>query len=244
MIKKYKGYIIVIGVLVVYFVFAFIFASRSKKMDSQYISIVIDGVSGWEYKNREWNTINDFTRIDETIKYKIYSYNNYYGDYTIKVTNNYLYGFDSDYNSLQYNGSILAYNSNIDVNVLSFDYLSADSGDIFILKDILDKYSIYNTSIKKVIIDLNNDNNDEYIYILNIYNDNNDSIFSGIYLYDNELKEIIKSNNSYSSVYNVAYILDLDKDNIFEIVISSNFYDNFSYSIYNFEDDNYTLFLM
>lgn len=241
-IKKNKVYFIVASVLLIYFIVVFVFALVSDKLDKEYANIIIDGTVSWEYKERKWNNVYEFDYLDDDTYYRVYSRSEYYGEYTLRVNNNTLYAFDSDYKSLQYNGSILGVYSNYDINVVQFNYEVVDDSDKQILSSVINNYSNYELRANKIYVDLNSDQVDEIIYVVNFYN-SDDIVFSGIYIYNDELRKVVVDNNMASFVYNVSYILDVDNDSSYEIVISLAYMGNTSYSVYKNEKDDYKLFL-
>ena len=242
-IKKHKKYVIAGSILLIYLVVMYFIAYRSDILDKQTADIIIDGINGWRYEDRQWNNIYDYEYLDDDNYFKVYSHNHYYGEYTLRVNNNSLYAFDTNYDSLQYEGSLMAYSSNYDINVFLFDYEMINDNDRLILNDIINSNLNYNMSANKVIVDLDNDESLETIYILNFYDDTDYVTFSGIYVYDEELEEVIVGEYLTSFEYNVCYILDIDEDNKYELVLSSLYYNNLNYSVYKDNGKGYELYL-
>ena len=242
--RKYKVYIIILLLLFIYFVVFSFLSGMVKEEDEKYANIVVDGIGIWEYKNREWNTILDSDFEESDSLYKIYSSNEYIGDYIVKINNSKLYAFDSKYNSLQYDGSIMGIESNYDINVISFDYSSVNGNDEIILDNITDKYSSYQAYAKKINIDIDNNEINDILYVIDYYNVD-DKLFSEIYLYSNniDLVPIIEYTGAYYNYYDVSYILDIDNDGICEVILSSDYYSNISYKIYKIKGKNVELFL-
>ena len=242
-LKRHKRYVTIFGILFIYLIVMVFIAYKLDILNKKYANIIIDGVASWEYKERKWNNIYEYDYLDDDTLYKVYSNNNYYGEYTLGVNNDTLYAFDSSYNSLQYTGSIMAYTSNYDIDVLLFDYVNIDDNDRLILNETINNNYGYNLQGKKILSDLDNDDINEILYIVNFYNNNN-IVFSGIYVYDDDsLKEIVNNDSLSEFIYNVEYILDVDNDDNYEVVISLLYEGNITYNVYKKSRGKYKLFL-
>lgn len=240
-IRKNKVYIIVIGILVIYLVVFRVVSLTLNEENSKYASIIVDGVNIWEYKESNWNIVSeeDFKKQGEQV-FDLYSSLEHFGDYTVKVNNRKLYAFDKNYKSLQYSDSILAINSNYDINVYFFDYSTINQNDQNILTGFIN--NSYVNEVKKVCLDVDNDDVEECFYVINYY-DNQEILFSEIYYYDGSLRKIIEDDGSRYSYYDIAYILDIDNDEYYELILSSSYFGNTSYKIYKLKRNDYKLFL-
>ena len=96
--------------------------------------------------------------------------------------------------------------------------------------------------VKKVCLDVDNDDVEECFYVINYY-DNQEILFSEIYYYDGSLRKIIEDDGSRYSYYDIAYILDIDNNEDYEIILSSSYFGNTSYKIYKLKRNDYKLFL-
>lgn len=238
-LRKNKKYVIIIALLIVYLIIFRIVSLSLNKENSKYASIVIDGINIWEYKNSTWNVVWEDEFVNDEI-YDLYSSTEFYGDYSVRVNNGKLYAFDSKYNSLKYNGSVMGINANYDIEVVPVGYYSVRDEDRNILSGYINNN--YNYDIKKFNADMDNDKEEEVIYVVE-YFDNSDSLFSEIYYYDGNVKEIIKNDGSRYNVYDVSYVVDINNDKKYELIISSNYLGNVSYKVYKLKEKNFSLFL-
>lgn len=241
-LKRKKAYVIVIFILIIYFIFVYVFASNSANENKKKASIIVNGISAWKYEKSEWQYIYNYKEINDKNKYKIYLSNNYIGNYKIVVNNSKIYAFDNDNNSLQYNGSIIAINSNYEINIKNPTYDIYTEEDDNILKSIMQDYNLYTFKNNKINLDINNDEKEETLYIVNCYN-SNELVFSGLYLYNDKLIEIIRSDDLNYVSYNIESLIDIDNDNKFELLISSNLNNIKSYKIYKGKGKKYIEYL-
>lgn len=235
-----KVYIIIIVSLILYLVIFRAVSLAMNRENSKYASIIVDGVNIWEYKESSWHTLTEDEFVEQEATYDLYSAIEYYGDYTIKVNNKKLYAFDSKYNSLQYKDSILAVNSNYDIVVYFFGYSEINDDDSNRLNSVIN--SSYSNNISKIAVDVNNDDKDEYFYVINYY-DSGEIVFTDIYYYDGKLKEIVKNEEARYMNYDIAYILDINDDGKYEIIISSRYFDNVTYKVYKLDGKEFKLYL-
>jgi len=240
-IRKNKVYIIVIGILVIYLVVFRLVSFGLNKENSKYASIVIDGVNIWEYKEGNWSVLTEeeFKENGEKV-FDLYSSLDYYGDYTVKVNNKVLYAFDDKYKSLQYDGSVLAINSSYDIDVYYFGFSDINEEDQNILAGYIN--NSYVSNIKKVCLDVNDDDIEECFYVVDYY-EGNETLFSEIYYYDGKIRNVIEDVGARYSSYDISYILDIDGDNNYEIVLASNYFGRVSYKVYKLKRKDYKLFL-
>lgn len=241
-IKKYKAYIVILLLIIVYSVISLTFFNKEKTENEKYATIIVDGKNIWKYENKEWSRPLETELKEDEDLYKIYSSKSYIGEYTVKVTDSKLYAFDSQYNSLQYDSPIIAVKSNYNIPVMPIEYDTITDQDNSILSNAVNKFSSYKNQVKKITVDIDNDSSNEYLYIIDYYN-NNEKIFSEIYLYREILIPIIESTGAYYNYYDVPYILDINNDNKHELIVSSNYYNNISYKIYKIEKNQAELVL-
>lgn len=237
--RNNKVYIIVFVILIIYFVVFRFISFAINKENSKYASIIVDGVNIWEYKESKWMTLTEEEFMEQDTLYDLYSNAEYYGDYTIRLNNKKLYAFDSKYNSLQYKDSILAINSNYDIDVYFFGYSDVNKEDERILNGVIDNN--YNNKIRKISLDVNDDDKHECFYIVDYYVDGVVS-FTDIYYYNGKLREVINKGSNYL-VYDIAYILDINDDGNYEIIISSNYLDTLNYKVYRLDGKSYRLYI-
>ena len=239
-LRKNKTYIIVIGLLVIYLIVFRLVSLAINKENSKYANIVVDGINIWEYNESNWRVVSEDEFKEKEQIFDLYSSSEYYGDYTVKVNNKKLYAFDDKYKSLQYDDTVLAINSNYDIDVYFFEYSEVLEQDNNILAGFIN--SDYVSKIKKITLDVNANEVEECFYVVDYY-DSTDVLFTEIYYYDGKLKEIIKNNGSMYSVYDIDYILDINDDDKYELIVSSSYFNVVSYKIYKLDGKNYKLFL-
>ena len=81
------------------------------------------------------------------------------------------------------------------------------------------------------------------LYILSFFDDNNQSVFSAVYRLNNgKIQEIISSDNM-AITYNIEYILDIDEDKKYELILSTSYHAIKNYSIYRQKNNKYIEFL-
>lgn len=239
-LRKNKNYIIVIGLLVIYLVVFRVISLAINKENSKYANIVVDGVNIWEYKEGNWRVVSEDEFGEEEQIFDLYSSSEYYGDYTVKVNNKKLYAFDDKYKSLQYKDSVLAINSNYDIDVFFFGYSVVSEEDKTILADVINVN--YNSDIRKIPLDVNNDDVEDCFYVIDYY-ESNEVLFTEIYYYDGKLRNIINNNGAMYSIYDIDYILDINNDEKYEIIVSSSYFNVVSYKVYKLDGKDFKLFL-
>ena len=210
------------------------------KENSKYANIVVDGINIWEYSEGNWKVVSEEEFKEEEKIFDLYSSSEYYGDYTVKVNNKKLYAFDDKYKSLQYSGSILGINANYDVDVYFFGYISANEEDLIRLTGYAD--DSYKKEIRKTCLDIDSDEVEECFYIVDYYEDG-EVLFTEIYYYDGALRSIINNEGERYSSYDISYILDINNDGKYELIINSNYFGFTSYKVYKLDGKNYKLFL-
>ncbi len=104
-------------------------------------------------------------------------------------------------------------------------------------------------SLRKVVIDLDNDKEKETLYLVNNYEfleDELSNYYSGVYLYDNNNYEKIiekSSKNGFGNFYGIFSIIDFKNDGKYEIIISDagidRSHDSDEYYMYGLEDNKY-----
>lgn len=238
--RNNKTYIIIAVILIIYFVVFRFISFVINKENSKYTSLIIDGVNIWELSAGSWKTLTEDEFDGQDNLYDLYSADEYYGDYTIKINNKRLYAFDNKYNSLQYNNSVMAINSNYDIDVYFFGYSEITDTDKNILSDVINNN--YANNIKKISIDVNDNDKDEHFYVVD-YIVENEVAFTEIYYYDGKLREVVTNEGARYLIYDIAYILDINDDDKYEIVISSNYFNTTTYKVYKLDGKDFELYL-
>lgn len=247
--KNNKPYIIVLVILIILFLIAIITIGISD-INKKNLYLIVDQSSVWEYQKTKWVNIS-------ILNYEQYNWQkcNYYeegkmlGNNYLVYTNNKWYVFDSNKDAIIQNNTFLAVGGNKKATVKNTNQLPTDKSDEIIIQQVLRENSItdYENYVtrSKVITDLDNDNEEETLYILSnmfptdfsptkVYNivfvKDRDSI---IYVY----KDIDDLANMYNNckVY-LNNILDVNEDNKYEIIIGCGYY-----STNGVENNMYTL---
>lgn len=213
--------------------------------------LIIGGNTIVEYRNSKLLKIKKSNKINKRLNYKKYSvYNNgIFEEYYIDFKN-------GDYNNISYTlynnsdeetnitDSLLAYTNDLNINVQSVknSYIMTDI-DKKLLQKSLPDYNLNNIYFNKVIVDLDNDDLNEEIYIVNNFNliDIPDKTISYVFLKTNngDIIQIAKNESSDQNkvpAYRFSYSIDVDKDNEYEMVLSKFYNESIvSYNIYKYD---------
>ena len=190
-----------------------------------------------EYKNGKLNKIKETTKINKKLNYKVFNvynnkeFNKYYltikeGD-TVPVYE--IYGLDNE--QVYLSNSLLAHTDGISLKVFSSSISKQiEEEDKMIFDKIFDKYNLekkYSLYMRKIECDIDNDGFTETLYSIDNYAFSIDKIYCLIFLVDsnNEIimidKIIDRAENIYEVYHkNLNWIVDIDNDNQYEIVLS------------------------
>lgn len=240
--KKKLMYLSLIILIPIYIIIA-IFSNTKQDI------LIIGGNIYIEYNDKKYNIKNNYKNNPQLNyrKYKIYDgekyidgYIKFYKDDITGDTNGIIYNSTLDISNLSI--PLLAYTGNINIDVAGTvvtDKIS-DNDEIILkskLTGIID--NIDDINFKKITVDLNNDNQNEYIY--SIYKYDNDKIYNSIFMMDSNNRIIdIVTNGEKNEEYNINYIVDVDMDGEYEIVLSSSYgYSLTNYEIYKLKNNKF-----
>lgn len=230
---------LLIGILmfgIITFVFFGIPELKKRKNLNNSTNIVIDYNTFWSYdKENKW--INNSNKIVfGNNKYNVYINKEYKGLYDIELSNDKWYYFDNNNNDMDFEGSLFAYNGSRKISMIDYSINTIAEDDLnYVIKAIDDK-SINQINLsdltvnEKVLLDLDNDGKNEEIYaISNFFCELCDDVkkfYSIAFIVDNNKITILNKSigdDYYSmNLYQINYIIDLDKDNNYEIVLSKS----------------------
>ena len=240
--KKKLMYLSLIILIPIYIIIA-IFSNTKQDI------LIIGGNIYIEYNDKKYNIKNNYKNNPQLNyrKYKIYDgekyidgYIKFYKDDITGDTNGIIYNSTLDISNLSI--PLLAYTGNINIDVADTvvtDKIS-DNDEIILkskLTGIID--NIDDINFKKITVDLNNDNQNEYIYF--IYKYDNNKIYNSIFMMDSNNRIIdIVTNGEKNEEYNINYIVDVDMDGEYEIVLSSSYgYSLTNYEIYKLKNNKF-----
>lgn len=221
-----KVSIIIIGFLFIVGIILVIVLNNSKdevsKISESYL--VIGNDSNWVFKNNKWEKVT-YDKINN-MKLDVYVANKYYDRLVLKMgsiwnlyKNNNLVSLDDFVALSKELGSI------VDVNISKIDY-----NDLKYINSVLNtKYNMDDLLNEKVVLDLNNDGNLDYIVnVSNLNKDNQNSYNSLIYVSLNGKKEILVNDNidvkdywNYP-IYNINFLLK--SDDAYNLVIHKGYF--------------------
>ncbi len=248
-IKNNKAYVAIIIILFIYLLFAYIFYKKQPEKKKTNTLIVTDN-SKYIYNNKQLTKLEDESLANWN-DYNIYINNKYIGEYKLQYNDKW-YIYNEQRDPIKYEGNVIAF-SNIDMNVFDYNRINIMDNEQNMIKNYLEKENItfvdYNIYNSKVEIDLDDDGKTEKIYIINSkINDNEENIFSMILVEkNNKLIPVISKvipKNEYSDIdiYDLYGIIDIDKDDKKEIIISKMIYsqpDSSCEIIFKYENGKY-----
>lgn len=235
---------LVLFIITFLFVFVFcyiVFTKEEEHNNSLNANIIVDGSRFLEYKNLRWSDLKNLKSV-ETDQFKVYSDNNYFGDYFVTSANDMYYFFDSDYNSYEVDSKFLAISKNSSLSIIDYNKENFNEEDNRIINKYLGSIDIKyygDYSIKeKYVTNLNNDEDRDYIYIL--CNDSySDNVFYVIFAkVSNKLITINKQVNVDNlEKYELAWILNTTNDSYNDIILNINVFESFDYYLYSYNGD-------
>ncbi len=238
-LKKNKSIImIIVGILLYGIVMCIIFFNfdNSDNIHLQHNYLIINGESFYEYKDNQITTITFSDTDFENDKFNIYNDGKNRGSFYVSK-NGSEYQFIKFFKNKGSDGYIpklpfIALTKEIEL--INFTKEDLDDKDIDNLKEILIDKDIVDigTLFKsyKINIDLDNDAVKETIYVISNYDYINisENMFSLVYVNDDDRQYILEENyytqdNIEEFIQlNVSYILDLDGEKNYTIVVSSS----------------------
>ncbi len=219
--------------------------TTEEKLKKDYL--VVNDTDLWQYSNNSWQEINNFNI--ENQNFSIYINKEYLGFYELRYINNWSI-FDSDNNYIDYDGNILAFTSNLKINVKKYAISKINENDLNKINSLLKSdIKMEELSTNELVeIDLNNDGiNDRLVNVSNVDSENSSIYFSLIYAIINGEEKIIhqkiikEEDIMNNPIYNIEYIFTFNNE-VDNIIIRERYY-SFSGEtnclMYEYENNNY-----
>lgn len=232
-----KVYVILLVIFGIMGFCAFLISDKLKnEVENLNAYLVIDCNRVFKYDNNNWTNVGSMKDIAMD-KFKIYSNNNYIGDYYVSEGNDKYYFFDDDYNSKSVESPFIAISVNSTVSLIDYKIGEFDNDDYDNINSYFKKINIsYDgdySIMEKYIADLNNDSKDDYIYILSNQ------------LYSDKLFYIIfaKVGNKYITIdnqldsddivnYSLGWILNISENGLNDIILREFNNETYDYYLY------------
>lgn len=230
--KDKKIYIVLIIILVVFFLIMFCTLGIKNIRQSNYDATLVVGENTiWNYQNQKWLNITNSAFIQDLNweKFHVFLDNEEVGSYSLWHDDKW-YAFDDSNNAVVLNGNMLAYRSNVKIDVVDFKEEDVDV-DQYILQ-VLEEHNLSSsskfTTKYKIHFDFDSDGEEEDFYLIsNVFpmDFNPDVIFSIVFMVKDQkityLYEDISENQSFNGCKPYFYsILDINKDKIYEFILS------------------------
>lgn len=237
--NKKTRYIVLLAILLIYFAVLFlIYGKDHLKREKEETVIIIGNSTIWKKEKQKWSTIKSLSdKKDLGWKlYDTYIDNKKIGKYYLWNDNTEWFLFDKKKNAYNYQGELLAYRSNYKMPVKSFTTETVT--DYTYLEKLLSDNNLSNTGTPTVSsvtkVDIDSDGIDEKIYVFsNVFSDDEilpENSYSFVFL-EKESKTYMMY--SYTDEFVglsgcqpfVDYLIDIDEDNNYEIVLKCSQYD-------------------
>lgn len=247
--KKNKRYKVIIVILIIYFLFLFIFLGINNiKKNNHEATIIVGNDTVWNYSNRDWLNITSSAKIEELgwQEYKVYLDNKYFGDYFLWYDDSKWYAFKEDKTAVKTDGELIAYQSNYDLKIQSFQKNTITNNTY--VHQVLRENGLSTASrltVNDIVsFDIDSDGvNEEFYIISNAFPTDNypETYFSIVFMVKDNVVNPIYTNIEDAKFGNackpfIRTFLDIDEDNKYEVVVSCA-----KYSIQKPEDMLYQL---
>ena len=235
----FKTLIVILVVLLAFLLVVFvIYNSTEKEKQDMSGNFIVDGNRFFEYNGTKWS---DLGSIDSIImnKFNIYSNNTYVGNYSVSENNGKYYFFDDEYESHDITSPFIAISEDSEVSVIDYKMADFSSSDYNKASEYLRSIDIdyngeYNVS-DKYIVDLNNDNKSDYIYVLSnqLYSDD---VFYVVFAnIDNDYITINKQIGvSEIKRYSLGWVLNISNDKLNDIILREEDREFYNYYLYRY----------
>ena len=234
-IKKNKVLIIILSIVLIYaiiMVFVLKKDANNNKPNNQTDTnntyyLLLNNISNWAYSNNKWSSVSngEITKADAT--YKAFVNNNYLGEYKV------LYGtkwnlVDNDNNIVVYNGNLIAYSNDFNINVSHAASRKINADDEKIIKE---QFSFANLSdlTENEAYDIDLDNNgvkDEIVCLSNVGSTSSlSSYFNLVFVkYNDNVKTIISENIKPeemldSKTYYISLVANINKSDVSSVIV-------------------------
>lgn len=240
-----KTYIFFLSSIIIFGIIVFILFGipelKNSKSVIKNLNIIIGHDTFWGYDKKSGWDVKTKNIIYGNKTYNVYIDSNYKGKYDIELVNETYYFYDKNINKVNYSGDLFAYSGDANI-IINNDYNTSQIGldDIKYVNKFInelknEKISLFDlTTNKKIEFDIDNDKKDEQIYILSNFgcdNCQNSNYFSLVFIVDNNKASLLSksySENDYYGInfYDLAYIIDINNDNNYEIILSKSTFGN------------------
>ena len=231
-----KVYIILLVILLVFGLVMFLlFGVRNIREESFASTVIVGDNTTQIYNQNKWIYLRNRTSLEKLNwkEYHVFLDNKEKGDYLL-WHNDKWYTFDKDKNAVNLDGKFIAYSANYKMKVL--DFIEDDVDDNTYVKQVLQENGLSTSSqfssIYKVSLDYDSDNQDEDFYIIsNAFpiDFEPDVTFSIAFMVDNNTVYTLYSNIGDNMGFNGCKpfyhsFIDTNDDNVYEIILSCGQY--------------------
>lgn len=234
-IKKNKVVLIILSLVLIYGIIMIFVLKNDNKTNNNNSSnnktninyLLINNISNWSYSNDKWNSLTNKEVAEANATYKAFVNNNYLGEYKV------LYGtkwnlIDNDNNIVVYNGNLIAYSTNFNINISHLSSRKINSDDEKLIKE---QYSFANLSdlTDNEVYDVDLDNNgtkDEVICLSNVGSTSSLTSYFNLLIikYNDDIKTLISENIKPedmldSKTYYISLISNINDSDISSIIV-------------------------
>lgn len=234
-IKKNKVLLIILSIVLIYGIIMIFVLKNDNKTNNNNSSnnktninyLLINNISNWSYSNDKWNSLTNKEVAEANATYKAFVNNNYLGEYKV------LYGtkwnlIDNDNNIVVYNGNLIAYSTNFNINISHLSSRKINSDDEKLIKE---QYSFANLSdlTDNEVYDVDLDNNgtkDEVICLSNVGSTSSLTSYFNLLIikYNDDIKTLISENIKPedmldSKTYYISLISNINDSDISSIIV-------------------------
>ena len=233
-----KVFILLIIVFAIFFALAYFFQDDRKLSKGL---VIINGYNTYEYRYRNWRKASNYG-IKWT-KFNVYSNQEYVGKFSVNV-NNKFYFFDDKIKSHEIEYPFIAFGVDLNIKLVNYKEDSISDNDTVIINNYLkskkNNYTGQFNVLKKYDVDLNNDKNNDYIYVVSnqLYTDN--YIYSVFAYVDSKYIDIsyLSKDDNYKS-YDLAWVLSVGNDNYNDIILKDNSSEKGNCYLLRYANDKY-----
>lgn len=253
--RKKSTYIIFIIVLFIFcgvMIYFFGGVDELKKLNNK-TTLIVGKDTVWSYYDKKWHYLDSSSLKElDWKKYHIYLDNKQFGDYYLWHDDKW-YAFDKNRNAVDLDGELLAYQSNFNIPVATFE--KKEIADDTYINSILSDNNINETNqfTSKYVVsfDYDDDGEKEDFYVIsNVFSESfhPDTVFSIVFMVDNgkiySIYNDVSSNHSLNGCkpYFQSFI-DVDQDKQYEFILSCGYYSNFKRSdmLFQFKNGNFEI---
>lgn len=235
--KKKKRYIVILVGLAVYVVIMLLALGDDLQIPSKdELTLIVEDSTIWSYSEGKWLNITNEKTVESLnwLDYNVYIDNKKIGDYYLWNDDSNWYIFDDNKQAISKDGTLLAYRSNYDIKIKNFS--SQEIRNYYHVTKVLQDNNLNVPSsyelATQTTLDIDNDGQKETFYFVsNAFpiEGNPDKVFSFVFMVKNSeiypiYSEIDKNEGVNGCRPFLTAVLDIDKDNKYEMVISCRKY--------------------